>query len=38
MIKNLTKLFAVTALIKKLIETKESKSEGITQLHPVKIP
>ena len=37
MIKNLTKLFAVTALIKKLVETKESKSEGVTQLHPVKI-
>ncbi|MDA2969718.1 MAG: alpha/beta hydrolase [Actinomycetota bacterium] len=38
MIKNLTKLFAITALIKKLIETKVSKSEGVTQLHPVKIP
>ena len=37
MIKTLTKIFAFSAIVKNLIETKKSKTEGITQLHPSKI-
>ena len=37
MIKRLTKIFAFTAILKNLVETKKSKTEGITQLHPIKI-
>ena len=38
MIKTLTKIFALTAVTKSLLETKKSQSEGTTQLHPSKIP
>ena len=38
MLKNLTKFVAFTAFVKSLIETKSSKSTGVTQLHPSKIP
>ena len=37
MIKTLTKIFAFSAILKNLVETKKSKTEGITQLHPSKI-
>ena len=37
MIKTLTKIFAFSTIIKKLVETKKSKTEGVTQLHPSKI-
>ena len=37
MIKTLTKIFAFSAIVKNLVETKKSKTEGITQLHPSKI-
>ena len=37
MIKRLTKIFDFTAILKYLVETKKSKTEGITQLHPMKI-
>jgi hypothetical protein len=32
MIKTLTKIFAFSAIVKNLVETKKSKTEGITQL------
>ena len=38
MIKTLTKIFAFTAVTKRLLETKKSQSAGTTQIHPTKIP
>jgi len=38
MIKKLTKLFAIATLAKNLIGTKSDESEGLTQIHPSKIP
>ena len=38
MLKNIAKFLAFTAFFKSLLETKSSKSTGITQLHPSKIP
>ncbi len=38
MIKTLTKIFTFTTIIKNLVGTKKSKTEGVTQLHPSKIP
>ena len=38
MIKKLTKLFAIATLAKNLIGTKSDETEGLTQIHPSKIP
>ena len=38
MIKKLTKFFAVATVIKNLIGTKSDSTEGLTQIHPSKIP
>ena len=38
MIKKLTKYFAIATLLKNLIGTKSDQAEGLTQIHPAKIP
>ena len=38
MIKTIAKVFAFTSIFKNLVLTQKSKTEGITQLHPIKIP
>ena len=38
MIKTIAKVFAFTSIFKNLVLTQKSKTEGVTQLHPVKIP
>ena len=38
MIKTLAKFVTVVTIFKNLIETKKSKSNGVTQIHPSKIP
>jgi hypothetical protein len=38
MIKKLTKYFAFATLLKNLIGTKKAQTEGLTQIHPTKIP
>tara|TARA_B110000263_G_C15289736_1_gene502619 strand:+ start:1078 stop:1998 length:921 start_codon:yes stop_codon:yes gene_type:complete len=38
MIKKLTKYFAIATLLKNLISTKSDQAEGLTQIHPAKIP
>ena len=38
MIKKFTKYFAVASLLKNLIGTKSDQTEGLTQIHPTKIP
>ena len=38
MIKKFTKYFAVATLLKNLIGTKSDQTEGLTQIHPTKIP
>ena len=38
MIKKLTKYFAIATLLKNLISTKSDQTEGLTQIHPAKIP
>ena len=38
MIKKLTKYFAIATLLKNLIGTKSDQTEGLTQIHPAKIP
>ena len=38
MIKKLTKYFAIATLLKNLISTKSDQTEGLTQIHPTKIP
>ena len=38
MIKKLTKYFAFATLLKNLIGTKKAQTEGLTQIHPKKIP
>ena len=38
MIKKFTKYFAIATLLKNLIGTKSGQTEGLTQIHPTKIP
>ena len=38
MIKKLTKYFTIATLLKNLIGTKSAQTEGLTQIHPTKIP